>query len=154
VVVEGFERFYNSALRFLSYRPRSKKEVEEKLLNKKAPQNIIDAVVGKLTEQKFLDDVEFAKWWIEQRTKVRPRAFKVIKFELKQKGISEETIDNLQLTIDDLENAKKLLSKKLERYKDMEKGERYQKLAQFLARRGFSWEVVKKSIDEVFSEGV
>lgn len=163
-----FEKYYNKALRFLSFRPRSEKEVRENL-NKKSrsqrtkteqvAQQVIDQVIDKLKQQKFLGDEEFAKWWIEQRTKFSPRGLRLIKMELKNKGVDHEIIEksiyDLRFTInDDLERAKELARRKLSRYKTLNKQDLYQKLGGFLARRGFDWDTIKQSIDEVIREEV
>ncbi|MEX2007262.1 MAG: regulatory protein RecX [Candidatus Levyibacteriota bacterium] len=150
--IDSFEKYWNSSLKFLSYRPRSEKEVRDNLLKKKATQEVIEAVIKRLKGHKFINDEEFASWFVRSRIGVKPKAARIIKMELKQKGISEETIDNLQFTIDDLENAKKLLEKKVERYKNLERNEIYNKLGSFLARRGFDWDTVKKAIDGVIFE--
>lgn len=147
-----FDKFFNGSLRFLSYRPRSEKEVRDNLVKKKAPVEIIETIIERLKEHKFIDDKEFASWFVEQRTAAKPKAARIIKMELKQKGISEEIIDDLPLVIDDLVNAKKLLDKKFARYKDLERDEIYKKLGSFLARRGFDWDTIKKAIDETFTK--
>lgn len=157
-----FEKFYNIALRFLSYRPRSEKEVRDRLIRKKIDSQIIEKIIAKLKEKKFLNDEEFAKWWIEQRTKVRPKAIRVITLELKQKGISNEIIESLlskdvsseEQVSNDLELANKLIEKRIERFRNSSKQEIYQKLGSYLSRRGFDWETIKQSIDELFSKGV
>ncbi|MBI2622882.1 MAG: RecX family transcriptional regulator [Candidatus Levybacteria bacterium] len=159
-----FEKFYNKALRFLSYRPRSEKEIRDRLKLKvqsskfKVEENIIDKVIEKLKEQKFTNDEEFTRWWIEQRTNVQPRSMRLIKIELRQKGISNEIIEsrikNQESGRDDAELVKKLIEKRLSKYKGLEKRELYQKLGRFLASKGFDWETIKKSIDEVVKKGV
>lgn len=153
-----FEKFYNSTLRFLSYRPRSEKELRDKLKSKKASSEIVEKVIAKLKEQKFINDEEFARWWIESRTRFKPRSLRLIKLELRQKGISQDTtekvINDLRFTInDDLEQAKELIKKRIERFRNLSKQEIYQKLGGFLARRGFDWETIKQVIDElIFKE--
>ncbi|MBI2431113.1 MAG: RecX family transcriptional regulator [Candidatus Levybacteria bacterium] len=148
--MEVFDKFYNKALRFLSYRPRSEKEVRENLKKKKTESVIIEKIILKLKEQNFINDEEFVKWWIEQRTTVRPKGLRVIKLELKQKGIDTD----LRLKINDFEQAKKLIEKKATRYKGLTKQELYRKLGGFLSRRGFDYDTIKKSIDEVTNKGV
>ncbi|EKD64653.1 MAG: regulatory protein RecX [uncultured bacterium] len=146
-----FERFYNKALRFLSFRPRSEKEISDKLKTQKASPVIIEKVISKLKEQKFLNDEEFAKWWIEQRTTFKPRSLRLIKLELRQKGISKEIIESRiinQESRGDLERAKELVKKRIEKFRDLSKKEIYQKLGSYLARRGFDWETIKQAIDE------
>ncbi len=155
------DKFYNLALRFLSYRPRSEKEVREKLESKKVESNIIEKIILKLKEKKFLNDEEFAKGWIENRNRFKPRSARLIKIELKQKGIKEDIFNKLisdkGLMINDLESAKKLVKKKMEKYRNklgITRDEIYQKLGRFLASKGFNWDIIKKSIDEILAKGV
>lgn len=149
--MDEFEKFYNNALKFLSYRPRSEQEIRKRLTQKKTPQEMIDRIISKLKEQKFLNDKEFTRWWIEQRTKFRPRALRLIKIELKQKGIGTELIDsviqNLKFRIqDDLMSASKLIEKKLPKYKNLDSQEKFQKLSKFLASKGYSYDIIKEII--------
>lgn len=156
--MDDFEKYLNSALRFLSFRPRSEKEIRDKLIGKKAPQEIIERVITSLKDHKFLNDEDFARWFIEQRLRFRPKGLRIIKLELKQKGIDSEIIESAisNLSTDDeggvpsndLESAKKLVEKKISKYIGLEKQVIYQKLGAFLARRGFNWDTIKKSIDE------
>ena len=154
----------------MSYRPRSEKEVRDYLIRHSEEERrngrdsghgqndeielIIDKVISKLKEQKFVNDEEFTKWWIEQRTTFKPRSLRVIKMELKQKGISNEIIEsgirNQESGIgNDLQRAKKLIEKRIDRVKGLTKQEIYQKLGRYLASRGFDWETIKQSIDEL-----
>jgi len=162
--MDEFEKYLNKSLRFLSFRPRSEKEVREKLLSKKAPQEIIERIVIQLKDQNFLNDEDFAKWFIEQRLRFNPKGLRIIKMELKQKGIDQELIgdavnnlskdENGESLNNDFESAKKLVEKKMPKYKGLEKQIIYQKLGAFLARRGFDWETIKKSIDDGLSNEV
>lgn len=158
-----FEKFYNKALEFLSYRTRSEKEVREKLKSKssfaKASEGqgkfileVIDKVIQKLKEKKFINDEEYARIFVENRLRFKPRSLRLIKMELKQKGIDLETINNLQLTIgSDLESAKKLVEKRIGRFKNLPKQKVYEKLGRFLASKGFNWDTIKKAIDTALS---
>lgn len=152
--MDQFEKFYNKALRFLSFRPRSEKEVKDNLKKKKSSDLIISQVIKKLKEQKFLDDLEFAKWWIEQRTVVRPTGLRLIKIELQRKGIDKELIDELlqsseYLEENELSQAKKLVQKKLKRYKNLPREKIYRRLGSFLGRRGFDYDTIKDVLKEM-----
>ena len=143
----------------MAYRPRSEKDGRDYLPRKKNESSIIERVIVKLREQKFVDDEEFVKWWIEQRSAFKTKSIKFIKMELQQKGVAQEIADriihNSEFIIqNDLERAKKLIEKRLERVKGLSKQEIYQKLGSYLARRGFDWETIKQSIDEVILKGV
>ncbi len=156
--MEDFEKFYNSALRFLSYRPRSEKEVRDKLISKKATTEIIDKIIIKLKEKKFINDEEFAKWFLESRLRSKPQGIRLTEIELRKKGIDKELIDHLihnsEFSIqNDLEQAKKLIEKRITRYKGLDRQKIYQKLGRFLASKGFDWDTIKKSIDYVQSQG-
>lgn len=164
-LMDEFEKYLNKAYHFLSYRPRSEKEIRDKLSQKKAPQEIIERVISSLLEHKFLDDEKFAGWFIENRLRFNPKGLRIIKMELKQKGIAaeiiDEAIDSLSKSEDesnvpssDLESAKILVEKKLPKYIGLEKQIIYQKLGAYLARRGFDWGVIKKSIDDALEKRV
>ncbi|MEK7517222.1 MAG: regulatory protein RecX [Patescibacteria group bacterium] len=168
-------------MRFLSFRPRSEREVRDYLIKasrKKASairhsgeedrwnggdsghgqndgiESVIEKVIEKLKAQNLINDEEFAKWWIESRTTFKPRSLRLIKIELRQKGIDSETIDSLQLTVNnDLEQAKKLVEKRIGRFRGkfgMTREEIYQKMGRHLASKGFDWDIIKKSIDYVY----
>lgn len=151
--MEEFEKFYNKALRFLSFRPRSEKEVRQNLRGKHAPFAIIEKVIAKLKEKNFINDEEFIKWWIEQRTTFRPKGMRAIKIELRQKGIPDEMInDQLSLIKDrgsnEVELIKKLIEQRMPRYKDLPKQKIYERLARFLAGKGFDFETIKDVLYE------
>lgn len=144
-----FERYYNFTLRFLSYRPRSEKEIKDYLKKKKIDENIQAQIIEKLKSYNFINDEDFVKFWIEQRTKFKHKPIRVIEFELKQKGIKKEIIDEVlskfdQAKIMDLENAKKLASKKLDFYRGLPPQKRQEKVMNYLLRKGFSYVIVKK----------
>ena len=144
-----FDRYYNLSLRFLSYRLRSEKEMIDYLKRNKLSEQIIARIMAKLIEHKFIDDSEFAKLWIEQRTKYKHKPIRVIEFELGQKGISKEIIDDVLADYDekknvDLDSAKKLAKKKLDFYRVLDPKKRREKVMSHLLRKGFSYEVVKK----------
>ena len=153
------DHFYNLALRFLSYRTRSEKEVREKLKLKQAEPGIIEKVISKLKEKRFINDEEFARQWIENRERFKPRSLRLIKLELRQKGIKGEILEKVIQDLDfnsesELEQAKRLVEKRIDKVRDLPKQEIYQKLGRFLASKGFNWDTIKKAIDEVLDKGV
>lgn len=151
------EKYIASAYRYLSRRARSEKEVRDNLKKKKASPEIIEQVITRLTKQKFLNDLDFAKWWVEQRLRFNPKSMRVITLELRQKGISPDIIEQVtkhptsitdEVLPTEYETAQKLVEKQMKKYQGIEKEKIYQKLGGFLARRGYSWEIIKRVIDE------
>lgn len=160
--MDQFEKFYDKALRFLSFRPRSEKEVRDNLQKKsfgrgsgssESSDELISLVVQKLKEKKFINDREFAKWWIEQRTLVKPTGKRLIKIELNKKGIDKDLIDEIfaeleSMVVNELEMARKLVQRKIEKYKGMDRQKIYQRLGGFLGRRGFDYDTIKEVLKE------
>lgn len=154
-----YKKYLNLALRFLSYRPRSEKELKEYLKKKKVEPLVLDKILLKLYENKFLDDKEFVKWWIEQRTKFKTKGLKFIRLELLRKGVSKDVVDDViksseGLVDNDLTRAKRVLEKRIGRYAGLAQQELYQKLGSLLARRGFDWDTIKQAIDDTTKKGV
>jgi len=155
--MDDFEKFYKAAIRFLSFRPRSEKELKDYLVKKKCDDLTSKRIIESLTRDKFLNDQEFVRWWVEQRTILRPKASRVIKFELKQKGISKELIEeffeNDESSISDFVKALALAEKKMVRLGKIEdKRKVYEKLGRFLASKGFDWDTIKEVIDRSLSK--
>ena len=152
--MDSFEKFYNKALEFLSYRTRSEKEVREKLKLKQAEPQVIEKVISKLKEKRFINDEEFARQWIENRERFKPRSLRLIRLELRQKGIEGEILERVVRDLEfnsesELEQAKRLVEKRIDKVRGLPKQEIYQKLGRFLASKGFNWDTVKKAIDGI-----
>jgi len=149
--MDDFEKFYKAAVRFLSFRPRSEKEVRDYLTKKKCDDVTAKRIIDSLKRDKFINDEEFIKWWVEQRTLLKPKAWRVIKYELKQKGVAEELFENYELRIKnyDSESAMKLAEKKLRTIHDQsDKFKVKEKLGRYLASKGFDWDTIKIAIDQ------
>ena len=150
--MDDFEKFYKAAVLFLSFRPRSEKELRDYLVKKKCDDLISERIIQSLKRDKFINDQEFIRWWVEQRTILKPKASRVIKYELKQKGINRELIEsffeNDQVSPSDFDNAVKLAEKKLRTIHDQTDRRKVQeKLGRFLASKGFDWDTIKAAID-------
>src|SRR3989344_3776856 len=145
-IKEQAEHAFTRALRYLSFRARSEKEIFEYLSKKKHDPLIIQQVIKRLKEKKFLDDTEFAKLWIEQRQMLKGKSKFVIKQELIAKGVAKEIIDDVleKFSQTDLEAAKNLFEKKKRRFSHYVGREYEKKVSEFLQRKGFSWDIVKK----------
>lgn len=148
-----FQKLLNRALRLISRRPRSEKEVRDYLRRKKSPPELIEKVIKKLKQLKQVNDLEFARWWVEQRSTFRPRGKFGLTMELRQKGVNEKIIKQvINEKVKELPLAQKLAQKKFKAYKNLPREERYQKMSAFLARRGFSWEIIKKVVAKFLKE--
>ncbi|HZE87281.1 MAG TPA: regulatory protein RecX [Methylomirabilota bacterium] len=146
------KKYLENVYRYLAIRNRSEKEIRDYLTKKKAEPEIIDTIVDRLKKQKFLDDEVFARGWVTQRARFRPKGKSALKFELLQKGITKELIEKIlaeenEDRPDELTQAKNLIGRRIEKLKDAPRQEIYNKVGSFLARRGFNWDTIKKAID-------
>lgn len=151
--MEYYEKYLNLSYRFLSIRNRSEKETRDYLVRKKAPEEVIEKIIISLKEHKFLNDEMLARSWILNRARLKPKGKALLKIELRQKGIADDIIQNVLEEVqeeipDELEQAKRLIGKRVEKLKDSSTNEIYSKIGGFLARRGFSWDIIRKAIDE------
>lgn len=145
-----FGKCYNAALRLLSYRPRSDAEIRARL-SRRFGKEIIDRVLLQLKARQMVDDAAFAQFWRENRESFSPRSKRLLKLELRQKGIDPEVVDEVLEGFDDDESAYRAAKRKgrtLER--DYETFRR--KLGAFLGRRGFSYGVIKRTIERLWQE--
>ena len=145
-------KVYDRVLNFISFRPRSEKEIKDWFKRKEVGEETQKMIWEKLTHLGYINDEEFVKWWIDQRTTFRPVGKRVIEMELRQKGISPNLVSQyLSISVSsssELELAKKAAEKKIKLYKNLPPQEFKQKMSSFLARRGFSWETIEQVIDE------
>lgn len=151
--MDTYQALLNAAFRFLSFRPRSSKEVSDFLRKKTrkayvAPE-VLTRVTDRLIELGYVDDEKFASWWIESRQKTKPRGMRLIKQELKQKGITTDAIENVPEDV----IARRAVEKKLEIWKKLSKPEQKKKLYDFLGRRGFSYNTIARVIDGILGKG-
>jgi regulatory protein len=143
-----FQKTYDKIVRYSTLRPRSKREVETWLKKYKVHESMHDELFSKLKRLELLNDTEFAKWWVEQRTAFRPRGKRALIAELRQKGIDRYVIDDVlsMADIDEKKMAKELLEKRKYRWERLDKLEARKKKSDFLARKGFGWEIIKQLV--------
>lgn len=144
---------YQRALRFLSYKARSSYEIQQKLSKIGFSEEIIESVIQRLLSKGYLNDSKFASLWVENRSTFRPRSHRVLSWELRQKKISEdiinEVLEEAEAEIDLAETAARKYMRRLENqdYETFQK-----KLSGFLARRGFSYNIVKQIVEQMWEE--
>lgn len=98
IIVDDQQKLISRGLNLLSYRPQSIAEFKLKLKRSGADQASINQTIDHFIETGQLDDLKFAKWWVDQRIKFRPRGNRALSFELMQKGISREIISQVLLS--------------------------------------------------------
>ncbi|HDQ72684.1 MAG TPA: regulatory protein RecX [Chloroflexi bacterium] len=144
------EKAYERALNYLSYRPRSEMEVRRNLYKKDLDAEIIDRVIDRLAQANLLDDATFARYWVDNRVRFKPRGVRALRYELRQKGVSDTIIDQVLQDLDDEENARRAAEAGARRLGQLERRDFERKLKAYMARRGFSYEVIKPLIEDLW----
>lgn len=146
------QRAKDIAYRFLSYRPRSRKEVKTRLKTKGFNDKIIESVLHSLEEYGYIDDNRFASDWARYRLENRPIGKRRLMRELREKGLSSDIItkalDEAYQKRDESEIARELVIRKIDFYKGLEYSVVRRRLLGFLIRRGFSMSTSLTVINE------
>lgn len=150
---DAINQAVNRAIDFLSYRPRSSEEVRRNLVKKDIPETVVSIAMDRLQELGYLDDMAFARFWIENRDTFKPRGPRALRFELRQKGIGDDILDPLfEEMLDVQDSAYRVAKKQLRQYKGKTRHEFKHKLSGKLQRRGFDYSVIKDVIQSLFEE--
>src|SRR5258708_1334092 len=72
---------------------RKKLHQKQKAVNLGTPEEI-EQIIGRLLEYKYLDDSSFAKAFTEDTLNRKPQGLRLLKLNLKKKGIPESLIQN------------------------------------------------------------
>lgn len=149
-------RATNAALVFIAYRARSEREVRDRLTKKGYASSAIDLAILRVIDWGYLNDADFARFWTENRVQHKPRGRRLLEQELRQKGVAPEvvrdTLDDAEL--DDDASALALAHDRLRRDPgaNLEPLVRKRRLANFLTRRGYNYDVIKRVMKQVFDE--
>jgi regulatory protein len=143
---------YEAALRLLSYRPRSEKEMRRRLARRGIDRRLIDETVRQLKEQGYLDDEAFARFWAETREATSPRGRRLIVHELRAQGVDADTAAAATASVSDDDAAYRAASRRLHAFRALDYDTFRRRLGGFLVRRGFSYEVARRTMERCWQE--
>ena len=143
---------YDAALRLLSYRPRSEKEMRRRLARRGIDLRHIGETVRRLKERGYLDDEAFARFWTESREATSPRGRRLIVQELRAQGVDAETAAAATASVADEEAAYRAAGRRLNAFRGLDYETFRRRLGGFLVRRGFSYEVARRTMDRCWQE--
>jgi regulatory protein len=143
---DGVEQAHSRALDFLSYRPRSEAELRQHLIDKGIAEDVIEVVVARLANVGLIDDVAFARYWCDSRAQSRPRGRQMLRYELGQKGIASEAIDEAMDGYDEAAAVRLAAEEQARRLGHLPPDEARRRLVGRLARRGFSYDLIQETL--------
>lgn len=149
-----------SALRFLSHRPRTVREVRDKLREKEFSDNDIAVTIDDLTRSGLLDDADFARMYIRDALAMHAVGQLLLKKKLLLFGIDRVTVDEaLHAAFEDedsegaaLAAARKYVQKSSRSRGKIDKLRMRNRVAAFLGRRGYAWDVIQSVLKKLFAE--
>ena len=146
-------RCREAAMRFLSARPRSEREVRQRLARHGYPTELVDPVIERLRGQNLVNDGEFAQFWVEQRQAHRPRGARLLKQELRQKGLSVDVAtEALSDSGNEAENAYRAAAKRAVTLRALDEFTFRRRLGAFLQRRGFGYQTSAAAVSRLWAE--
>ena len=129
----SYEASLEKGIFLLSLRDRTKKELQQKLNEKYRNSRMIEKSVLKLVELGYINDKDYAVSYIMSRKCGKQR----IAYNLMQKGIGRETIEEAYFSIEE-EYERNIEDEKLEKAIEKNIKKEENKLIQYLVRQGFS----------------
>ena len=152
---EDTTKIKSDALRLLSFRPRSEKELRQRLKLKKHPAPLIEEVLDLLKRQGMLDDAKFAKLYAESRVYSRPAGKKNLELDLQRKGLPKDLIEKTIAGIQDYDEkkiARDLVFRRFQKMTGLSKEKKKARIFGFLKRRGFQTDVIFSVMSELFKD--
>lgn len=146
----------DKAFRHLEHRARTVKEMRTYLVEKGYSDDEIEPVIRELTSLRYLDDYEYAKMYIWYAIK-KKRGMGRIKLELRNRGVSEENIDNAimdceeSLGIDELSDAISLARTFVSGISNLDE-KKMVSIVRKLKRRGYGDGDIMKAIETIRRE--
>ena len=149
---ENIHQAQHAALSLLNYRMRSTAELCKRLAEKGYDPDIIEHVIQKLEEKKFLDDEAFAKAFIKDKINSRSLGPVALRRELFPHKLDSELIEKLLHLVYEEISERELVERLIEKRK-IKKGQKMtqkerNRLISYLQRRGHQWNVIRTVFDK------
>ena len=135
----------DTSVKYIDRRLRSINELRDYLKNKEEDTIIIEEVIDKLINYKYLDDDRFTKAYIKDKMAFTSKGDYKIRMELSNLGIDNGIIDNNILMIDNdmlFNKMKKIIDKDIKNNKKYNGSELRNKIYNHLISQGYSKEKV------------
>ena len=128
--------------RYIAHRPRTERQVRDKLRELDYEDQTIDDAVARLVELHLIDDADFARRWIDERARTKGKAPDVLVSELRARGVCREVAEEAMVAVglDEDTQAIEVASRLIRKVLRFPLGEQGPRLYALMRRRGFSHE--------------
>jgi regulatory protein len=148
------ERTMNRAIRLLAAKPRSVGELRERLLEKLwTTEEIVDGIIEKLKEYKYLDDEQFARDVALSKLRQKPQGKRRLQQAMSQKNLDQDIVDHAIANAFEKHSEEELIDMAIEKRIRL-KGvpatrEDEKKFYDHLMRLGFGYGLIKEKLNEL-----
>lgn len=139
-------------LRSLNAAPRTRAQLVTTLLRKGIEPQIYEPVLDRFTEVGLIDDLAYARMWLSTASERNPKSPRLLRMELRRKGVREDDIDEALSTFnqhDGEEFARAFATRKAQQLAQQPTQVIVRKIAAALGRKGYSAEVCWRLATEV-----
>ncbi len=153
IYASNFRRAYQRALYLLDYRDYTYSEMYKKLIENYKSEPLCTAVMKRLTEHGFIDDVRYAERMARKLVEVKKYGYRRSKREIMQKGIDQFTAEDALTPYSEAyhDNIMELLRTKHSRYLiDREDRKSIEKVKSALVRYGYDFTEINRAVKEYF----
>jgi regulatory protein len=153
-VEKSRRRTFDRAVNLLTYKPRSIKELRERLMEKDWTNSaIVDGVIEKLKEYNYLDDAQFAKSFAASKIRQKPVGKRVLQQKLAQRKLDKETVaEAIEKAFEETPETEiidRAIEKRLRLKGKPKERDEVKKFYDFLLRQGFSYDLVSSKMREI-----
>jgi len=144
------DKAYHRAIYYLGFRARSRAEIEKYLRDKDYSPDVIGETIERLAKENYLDDQEFARAWVADRQRFKPRSRRALRYELRQKGVANADIEQALVDLPEEDMAHQALAKKIRQWQRLPEADFKKKAMGYLSRRGFSYAVARQTTEQAW----
>ncbi len=151
------ERTMNRAVKLLAAKPRSVRELRERLLEKLWTNNeIVDAVIEKLREYKYLDDEQYARDLAVSKLRQKPQGKRRLQQTMSQKKLDKDVVESAIAQafekLPEEELISQAIAKRLRLRGSPTTRDDVKKFCDHLLRQGFSYDLIREKITRIASK--
>jgi len=142
------KRARNVLLYQLSRSMKTEHQLREIMIRREIPSEVFEPVLQRFKEAQLFDDAEFARAFVNSKTR-DGKSVNMIRRELRSKGVAQPLIETATAEITtehEIERATELAARRLMRMQGLEPAVVRRRLQGYLARRGFSSQVVSAAM--------
>jgi regulatory protein len=151
---ESVEEAKAAALRFLEARMHTRREVRDRLTRRGFAPAAVARALDDLERVGLIDDAAYARTFIENRLRTRPKGYALLKAEIVRKGIAPpvaaDAVRAAREARPEIEVARDLLAKAAARFAALAPEARRRRRASFLKSRGFATETIAALLHEAW----